>query len=384
MSQPIVLPEFELSERPIGVPMLCHAGSLDVVPNDPALLASWKEDGWRALAAVTDTTSVLRSREGHQIAALPYIANYLATLAPAGSVFDGELVDRARPGQLRRTGTILKSAAPHVPTAADPAITFAIFDVLFIAGEDLRDQPLHERLRRLHELLAPSLPDMAADAAHPIVLLEDVPSTPEFAQAALDAGKEGIVVKHRDSLYRHGSRSDWWRYKPQETIDARCTGVVRDGARGPVSSLAFELDNKATGQVSSGLSDRDRQHVAEDPDTYIGQLLELAHHGFEKRGALRHPVYLGVRHPDDKAAPPKRRARAARTVDAAKVAAGPSNGPGKPRNYHQMGDKKLLAAETSLETRTGDAYEKCMEKHSQDPDGDLAIVRAEIKRRKLR
>jgi hypothetical protein len=159
---------------------------------------------------------------------------------------------------------------------------------------------------------------------------------------------------------------------------------VCDSPRGPVRSLSFELDNNATGQVSSGLSDRDRQHIAEDPDAYIGQLLELAHHGFEKSGSLRHPVYLGVRHPDDKAAPPKHRARAPRTVDTAKVAAGPSKGPGKPRNYHQMGDKKLLAAETSLETRTGDAYEKCMEKHSQDPDGDLAIVRAEIKRRKLR
>jgi ATP-dependent DNA ligase len=227
MPNPTLSSAFELSEWTIGAPMLCHAGSLDVVPDDPNLLASWKEDGWRALATTADGGgSVLRTREGHPITAVPYIADYLTTLAPAGSVFDGELVDRARPRQLRRTGTILKSAAAHVPTAADPAITFAIFDVLFIAGEDLRDQPLHERLRRLNALIAPYLPDLAADAAHAIVLLEHVPSTPGFAQAALDAGKEGIVVKHRNSLYRHGSRSDWWRYKPQETIDARCTGVV--------------------------------------------------------------------------------------------------------------------------------------------------------------
>ena len=376
---------FQSTGRPIGAPMLCHAGSLDVVPDDPNLLASWKEDGWRALAAVTDEGSVLRSREGHLLSAVPYIARYLATLAPPRSVFDGELVDRARPRQLRRTGTILKSTAAHVPSDADPAITFAIFDVLFLAGEDLRDQPLHERLRRLSELLAPILPDMAADAAHPVVLLEHVPSTPAFAQAALNAGKEGVVLKHRESLYRHGSRSDWWRYKPQETIDARCTDIVRGGtgARGAVRSLAFELESGASGQVSSGLSERDREHIAEDPGAYIDRVLELAHHGIEASGALRHPVFRGVRDPADKAAATPRRARAPRTVDAAKVAAGPSKGPGKPRNYRQMGDTKLLAAERSLETRSGDAYERCMENHSQDPDGDLQIVRAEIQRREL-
>jgi ATP-dependent DNA ligase len=383
MANPAPLPAFDISDRPIGLPMLCRPGSLDSVPDDPTLLASWKEDGWRALCAMTATGGVLRSRNGHLISQVPYIPSYLSgNGVPEGTVFDGELVDRARPRVLRRTGTILESARVHTPTDADPALTFAIFDVLFIAFEDLRDLPLHERLTRLGSLLGPVLGTVEPDEALPVVLLEHVPSTPEFAADALDRGKEGVVLKHRDSRYRHGARTDWYRHKPQDTAEGLCAGVVCSGPNGtgPVTSLEFKLESGATGQVASGLSDRDLQHITTHPEAYVGRLLELAHHGVERSGKLRHPVYHGVRHPADKAPAP----RTAGKKTPAPTVTGPSKGPGNPRNYGQMGDTKLLAAETSLETRSGDAYERCMEKHSQDPDGDLEIVRAEINRRKLR
>jgi ATP-dependent DNA ligase len=382
MANPALLPAFDISDRPIGIPMLCRPGSLDRVPDDPTLLASWKEDGWRALCAMTATDGMLRSRNGHLISQVPYIPSYLwGSGVPEGTVLDGELVDRVRPRVLRRTGTILESASAHTPTVEDPALTFAIFDVLFIAFEDLRDLPLHERLTQLANLLGPVL-SVEPDAALPAVLLEHVPATPEYAQEALDRGKEGVVVKHRDSLYRHGGRADWQRYKPQETIDAVCNEIVRDGT-GNVTSLGFQLEGKGGGRVASGLRERDLHHIDQQPRAYLGRILELAHHGVERSGALRHPVFLSVRHPAEKA-PASRPAKAPRTIDPAKVAAGPSKGPGKPRNYRQMGDPKLLDAERSLETRTGDAYERCIEKHSQDPDGDLQIVRAEIHRRGLR
>jgi ATP-dependent DNA ligase len=374
----MLLPAFDLSDRPIGEPMLCRPGSLDTVPDDPRLLASWKEDGWRALSAITATDGVLRSRNGHLINQVPYITSYLHTIgAPEGTVLDGELVDRAFPRVQRRTGRILEAGEAHTPTVEDPALTYAIFDVLFIGFRDLRDLPLHERLQRLGDLLGGQL-GTDTDQAQPVVLLEHVPSTPAFAEDALARGKEGVVVKHRDSHYRHGARTDWYRYKPQDTIDAVCEEIVRNDT-GEVTSLAFRLPGGGRGQVASGLSEQDRRHVDAQPDAYLGRIFELAHHGVERSGKLRHPVYHGVRHPADKA-PAATRVRK-RTPP--KVT-GPSNGPGNPRNYGQMGDKKLLAAERSLQTRSGEAYERCMEKHSQDPDGDLEIVRAEIKRRGLR
>src|ERR1035437_10164886 len=130
--------------------MLCR--TLDVVPEDERYLSSEKLDGWRALAAIVAGGVALRSREGHPVTAVPYINDALRALAPAGTILDGELVDRARPRQLRRTKSILVSPEPHVWTPEDPPITYAVFDLLFLAGRDLREEPLHERLELLAAL----------------------------------------------------------------------------------------------------------------------------------------------------------------------------------------------------------------------------------------
>lgn len=379
---PNALPAFDLStERPVGPPMLCRTGSLTEIPDDPNLLASWKEDGWRAMCAMTDTDGVLRSRGGHHITQVPYITGHLSALGlPAGTVLDGEIVDRVRPRQLRRTGTILEANRPHVPNGEDPALTYAIFDALFIGGEDLRDRPLHERLARLGDLLTTLLPASDLDAAEMAVLLEHVPVTARFVQDALDRGKEGVVIKHRDSVYRHGGRADWCRYKPQETVDAVCTAVIRN-ERDEVTSLAFRLDSGATGQVASGLTEQDRRHIGTNLHTYVGRLLEIAHHGIERSGSLRHPVYHGVRHPDDKPAPRSRRRSG--TIRATAAASAPSKGPGNTRNYRKMKDPKLLACRDSLRSGSGEAFQRCMETGSQNPAADLEIVLAEIARRGL-
>jgi ATP-dependent DNA ligase len=357
--------------------MLCRPGSLETVPDDPQLLASWKEDGWRALCATTGTDAVIRSRGGHHITQVPYIANYLSLLGiPDRTVLDGEIVDHARPRQLRRTGRILESAAPHVPSREDPGLTFAVFDMLFIDGEDLRDVPLEQRLQQLKDVLGPPLAKVDPYEVLSVVLLEHVPASAAFAYGALDLGKEGIVVKHRDSLYRHGSRKDWYRYKPQDTADGRCTDIIR-GDDGEVTSLAFELDSGATGQVASGLTALDRAHIDAEPNAYLGRIIEIAHHGVERSGALRHPVFHGVRHPDDK---PPARPRRAKSV--AKVSAQSSKGPGNRRNYRAMKNpKKLIACRDSLKARSGEAFTRCMETGSQDPDGDLKVVLEELARR---
>lgn len=377
---------FHSAGRPIGPPMLCR--TLDVVPDDERYLSSEKLDGWRALAAVVDGSVVLRSREGHPVTAVPYINEALRTLAPAGTILDGELVDRARPRQLRRTKSILVSSEPHAWTPADPPVTYAVFDLLFLAGRDLRDTPLHERLQLLATLFdsdtARALTKLQAGA--PLLLhVEHHPSTRAFAEEVLGRGEEGVMLKLRDSLYVHGSRTaGWWRYKPQDALDAECTGVTRAHGRstGPVSSLTFRLAGGAGGQVSSGLSEAERAHIAAHPEEYIGRAIELAHHGVEASGALRHPVYRGVRDPRDKApAPRTSRKTPRRAPSETAVASAAAGGKRKQRNYEAMGDANLRASVISLRAKEGDAYERCLERGSGDPAADLrAALKAAAKR----
>jgi ATP-dependent DNA ligase len=383
------LSAFHRIGRPIGPPMLCS--TLDVVPDDNRMYASMKLDGWRAFAAAIPTGTVLRSREGHTITQVPYLNDLIAHLVPPGTVLDGELVDRARPRQLRRTRTILQDAGQHVPSTEDPPITFAVFDLLFLGEQDLRHRPLRERLAALKELLRRglthwTLPAGGADMeVSPVVMVPHQPSTAAFAQECLDAGEEGVVIKLGDSPYVHGSRRFWWRYKPQDTLDACCTGVTHPRGRstGQVSSLAFVLDGGASGQVASGLSEAELAHIAAHPDGYVGKVIVLAHHGVEESGALRHPVYLGMRHPADKAAPDPAPPRRQRALDERTIARAASDAPGKRRNYAQMKDPKLLESIESLRAKRGDAYERCLERGSQDPDGDLAYALKEAHRRGL-
>jgi ATP-dependent DNA ligase len=363
--------------RTLGPPMLSRV--LDVCPDDVQFLASCKFDGWRARATIGESSVELTSRQGHPITSVQYIADALRALARPGTILDGELVDRARPRQLKRTTSILGSPEPHVPTLEDPPVTFAVFDILFLQGRDLRDTPLRERLKALAELFdtanaRPHTSPLLDGRPEPALLLvEHRPSSSAWARELVEAGEEGVMIKHRDSLYRHGARdAGWWKVKPQSTVDGVCTGFAAGSSgAGSVASIVFRLPSGAEGHASSGISELEREHMAHHPEEYIGLVVELAHHGQEKSGLLRHPVYLGVRDPRDKATPTSA-SHATREVPNEKaLAAAVAGGGGKRRNYAAMGDSKLLACIGQLRAGEGDAYDRCLERGSEDPAGDL-------------
>jgi len=371
--------------RPLGPPMLCK--TIDVVPDDEQYLASQKFDGWRARASCADGNVTLTSREGHVIGSVPYIGTALATVVHAGTILDGELVDLAGPRQLKRTGSILTFGKDHKPSVDSPPLTYAIFDILFDADRDLRDTPLHERLVTLERLFDSDagrrqtgpLVDGRPEPA--LLIVEHRPSAAQYAEALIDAGEEGVVVKHRDSLYRHGARNaGWWKYKPQQTVDAECTGIVPSEGAG---AIAFRLDSGVEGSAGSGISALEWLDMTAHPEKYIGHVIELAHHGEERSGALRHPVYRGVRDPRDKAAP-RRRAPSLRQVPGASaLATTVAGGARKRRNYQAMGDSKLMTCIRQLSAGEGDAYDRCVERGSGDPEGDLIAAQDVAKARGL-
>ena len=169
------------------------------------------------------------------------------------------------------------------------------------------------------------------------------------------------------------------------TASTRCAPVspARAGerpawsVRSPSSSTAARADRSQAG--SAPPSSRTSPAT---PEQYVGRLVTLAHHGIEESGALRHPVYLGVRDPADKA-PPTPAPRRQRTVDDAAIQRAASRAPGKRRNYPAMKPKNLIPAIQSLRDRCGDAYDICMERGSKDPDGDLAVALAAAKKKGL-
>ena len=100
-----------------------------------------------------------------------------------------------------------------------------VFDLLTLAGRDLRGLPYRKRRKRLRRLLA--------DVALPLALM---PATRELDGAGawmhdhIEAGVEGVVVKHREHGYRPHRRS-WWKVRTRTTADAVVGGVI-----GPVNA----------------------------------------------------------------------------------------------------------------------------------------------------
>ena len=95
-----------------------------------------------------------------------------------------------------------------------------MFDVLAVAGRDLRGLPYRRRRKRLRRLLD--------DAVPPLALM---PATRELVGAQawmrdhIDAGVEGVVVKHREHGYRPRRRC-WWKVRTRATADAVVGGVL--------------------------------------------------------------------------------------------------------------------------------------------------------------
>lgn len=126
--------------------------------------------------------------------------------------------------------------------ANEDAKTFFAFDVLEALGETLFRQPWHVRRQVL---------ELAVTAAQGMPGLEIVPvveATDAEYDRVLDAGGEGLMLKHRDSVYRPGARTkQWLKVKPTERAPFTIEGYEA-AIRGPhaVLKLVDHEQNRIT------------------------------------------------------------------------------------------------------------------------------------------
>jgi ATP-dependent DNA ligase len=108
------------------------------------------------------------------------------------------------------------------------------FDLVELAGEDLRGSPLYLRRAELERLFATELPDLE------LGLQTD---DRELAQRWLDSELrvEGVVAKRADSYYCPGRR-DWVKVKRRHTTDCVVVGAAL-AQRGPVLVLGLLDDD---------------------------------------------------------------------------------------------------------------------------------------------
>lgn len=223
------------------------ASSWDGAFNDPDWAFEIKWDGYRALAFVGPDGSQLRSRSGRDMtASYPTLGDLRRATLAQEVVLDGEVA--ALDDQGRAVFQDLQTGRG--------AVTFVVFDVLYIDGTWLLDEPWQRRRARLSAVLSPEGP--------PLVIAPD--DLRGEGRALFDAiaarGGEGIVAKRIASSYQPGRRSpDWRKIKVRHELEAVIGGYIEgEGSRhGGIAAVLVgqQSDEGLTylGRVGSGFTD---------------------------------------------------------------------------------------------------------------------------------
>jgi len=198
-------------------------GGLD--PRDFA--AEWKWDGVRVQASAEfaeDGTHVrkLYSRTGDDIgAAFPDLLGTMgfdAALDGELLVYDPKAPFRVRPFSDLQQRLNRKTVSKKLMT--ESPVFVRAYDLLQLAGEDLRPLPFSERRQRLEAWIAEAKPERVD--LSPLVDFSGWEEAERLRSAPPDAAVEGLMLKRLDAPYVPGRpKGPWWKWKREpRLIDA--------------------------------------------------------------------------------------------------------------------------------------------------------------------
>jgi DNA ligase-1 len=234
-------------------------GELESLGNASEWQAEWKWDGIRAQLIRRDGRTYIWSRGGELVTDRFPELSTAAELLPNGTVLDGEIMpwkDGALPfAQLqRRIGR--KKLGPKI--LADVPVVLIAYDLLELAGRDMRAEPMSVRRAALAATLTNYRPELSEPAlgiegsrpegsdgptldlegsrpqrsegpalVFPLLLSPTIPLESWADARAAHANSreqraEGLMLKRLDSEYGVGRRKgSWWKWKVQPfSIDA--------------------------------------------------------------------------------------------------------------------------------------------------------------------
>jgi DNA ligase-1 len=216
----------------------------------------WKLDGIRVQVHRDGDEVAVFTRSLDDITGrVPEIVEAARALPARRFVLDGEAIalrDDGRPRPFQETGARTASRGETQPVG----LSWFVFDVLHLDGEDVLDRPGDER----HALLEKVLPD---GLRVPRLVTSDAAAAREFFDDVVGRGHEGVVATSLAAPYEAGRRgSGWLKVKPVHTLDlvvlaaewghGRRQGWLSNlhlGARGPDGEFVM------LGKTFKGLTD---------------------------------------------------------------------------------------------------------------------------------
>ncbi|MGX1701921.1 ATP-dependent DNA ligase [Microbacterium sp. NPDC055357] len=193
---------------------------------------------------------------------LPEIVEVVRRLPAQQLILDGETLSLDEDGGPRAFQDTMARFGSETTDAAAIALRPWFFDLLHVDGRDLIDEPLEVRRRELERI--------AGAWQVPGIVTADPAAADAFADDALAAHHEGVVVKAVDSPYTAGRRGRTWiKVKPVLTFDlvvlgveagsGRRTGMLSNlhlGARDPAGEFGDPGGFVMVGKTFKGLTDQ--------------------------------------------------------------------------------------------------------------------------------
>ncbi|GHB48211.1 DNA ligase [Streptomyces cirratus] len=234
------------------------AATVRTLPRAPGLAYEPKFDGHRLVILRTPDSVVLQARSGRIVTgAFPDLARAAQRL-PAGTVLDGEVVvwheGRTDFALVQRRAAATAARAPMLAQSL-PA-SYAAFDVLELAGVDVRGRPYERRRALLVDLLLPLGPPL-----QPVPMTTDPELAATWYETLPASGIEGLVVKRLDQSYPAGRRA-WQKLRHTDVRDAAVIGYTGTPRRPAALVLVVPGDDEAP-LVSSPLSAPLRRELSE-------------------------------------------------------------------------------------------------------------------------
>ncbi|MBZ9845164.1 MULTISPECIES: DNA ligase D [unclassified Mesorhizobium] len=175
---------------------------VESAPADTDWLHEIKYDGYRTELIVEGGAARAFTRRGYDCShRYKRIVQAAANLSVKSAILDGEAV------VLGKTGLPdFQALERELANPSSPKLMFFAFDLLYLNGRDIRQQPLIERKAALHRLLQETAPTLT------FVEHLDISGKDVFDHACR-MGLEGVVSKRADSPYRSGVQTSWLKVK---------------------------------------------------------------------------------------------------------------------------------------------------------------------------
>ncbi|OWU75236.1 ATP-dependent DNA ligase [Phaeobacter sp. 22II1-1F12B] len=184
--------------------------------------AEWKWDGIRGQLILRGGEQYLWSRGEELITDTFPEFSRAKDFVPEGTVLDGEILvwnDGPEPFNALQKRLGRKTVSRKM--LSDLPVVLYAYDLLELAGDDMRQRPLEDRRAKLATLFD-QLPEEAPLRLSPRLPFAEWDELGDIRKTARDNRAEGLMLKRNDSPYLAGrKKGDWWKWKLAPlTIDA--------------------------------------------------------------------------------------------------------------------------------------------------------------------